>query len=135
MEVTWLGLLLLVPLVYILLAVFAVQRSAFAVTAASRAAGRAYSIAPTQADGAARARAAASVALADQGLDLARARVRIGCEPDPGDCLEPGAVIHVVVSYPVALPLVPTALGADTPSILVSAEHTLPYGSFREHRR
>ena len=37
-EVTWLAVLLLVPLVYLVLAVFDVQRSAFAVNAATRAA-------------------------------------------------------------------------------------------------
>ncbi len=134
-EVTWLSLLLLVPLVYILLAVFEVQRSAFAVSAASRAAARAYAIAPTQADGAARARAAAGVALGDQGLDLDRGTLVLGCEPDPGDCLSPGSLIHVDVRYPVALPLLPSALGANTPSIRVEAEHTVPYGTFREHRQ
>ncbi len=133
-EVTWLSLLLLVPLVYIMLAAFEVQRSAFAVSAASRAAGRAYAIAPTQADGLVRARVAARVALADQGLDLARGTLVVDCEPHPRDCLSPGSVIHVDVRYPVALPLTPTALGASTPSIRVEAEHSVPYGSFREHR-
>jgi Flp pilus assembly protein TadG len=133
-EVTWLGLLLLVPLVYLMLAVFEVQRSAFAVSAAARAAGRAYAIAPTQADGADRARAAAAVALADQGLDLARGTLSLDCRPDPGDCLSPGSVIRVDVGYPVSLPLMPRALGDNTPSIRVQAEHTVPYGSFRERR-
>jgi Flp pilus assembly protein TadG len=39
-EVTWLPILLLVPLLYVVLAVFEVQRAAFAVNAATRAAGR-----------------------------------------------------------------------------------------------
>ena len=55
-EVTWLSILLLVPLVYVVLAVFEVQRSAFAVNAATRAAGRAYTLAPSEGEGAARAR-------------------------------------------------------------------------------
>lgn len=133
-EVVWLALLLLVPLVYILLAVFEVQRSAFAVSAASRAAGRAFSLAPTQADAAARARSAARVALADQGLDLARGTLAVTCSPDPRACLVPGSVIRVEVAYPVALPLMPAALGGSTPSIRVSARHSLPYGTFRERR-
>ena len=56
-EVTWLSILLLVPLLYIVLAVFEVQRSAFAVTTAARSAGRAYVMAPDEAS-AARFRAA-----------------------------------------------------------------------------
>ena len=133
-EVTWLSILLLVPLVYVLLSVFEVQRSAFAVNAASRAAGRAYSLAPSQDQAMERARSAAAVALADQGLDLADGTLDLGCEPDPGNCLSPGSVIHVRVVYPVALPLMPTALGDQTPSIRVEADHTVPYGTFREDR-
>jgi hypothetical protein len=133
-EVTWLSILLLVPLLYIVLSVFEVQRSAFAVNAASRAAGRAYSLAPSEDVAVARARAAAEVAMADQGLDLRRGDVELGCEPDPSNCLSPGSVISVRVVYPVALPLMPTALGADTPSIRVESVHAVPYGTFREDR-
>jgi Flp pilus assembly protein TadG len=133
-EVTWLSPLLLVPLLYVVLAVFEVQRAAYAVDAATRAAGRAYSLAPTRAAGAARARTAAAVALSDQGLRLSRARVAIRCAPRPGSCLSPGSVVHVRISLPVALPLVPDALGGNTPSIRVESEHAVPYGSFRESR-
>ena len=133
-EVTWLSILLLVPLVYVLLAVFEVQRSAFAVSAASRAAGRAYALAPSDAEGGARARAAAAVALADQGLDLDRGDLVVSCRPDPGSCLSPGSVIQVAVAYPVALPLMPAALGGNTPSIRVEATHAVPYGTFRDDR-
>ncbi|MFI5955247.1 hypothetical protein [Cryptosporangium sp. NPDC051539] len=40
-EFVWGGVLLLVPLLYVVLAVFEVQRNAFAVTEAAREAGRA----------------------------------------------------------------------------------------------
>jgi hypothetical protein len=43
-------------------------------------------------------------------------------------------VVHVRLTYPVALPLMPAALGGDTPSIRVEAEQSVPYGSFRERR-
>ncbi|MGH3455694.1 MAG: hypothetical protein ACRDPQ_20380 [Nocardioidaceae bacterium] len=45
-EFIWLGLLLLVPLVYIMLTVFDAQRGAFGASSASRAAGRAFVLAP-----------------------------------------------------------------------------------------
>jgi hypothetical protein len=133
-EVTWLSILLLVPLVYVVLAVFDVQRSAFAVDAATRSAGRAYSLAPTEAAGGARARAAAAVALEDQGLTPHRGTMRLTCAPVPHDCLSPGAVIRVRMVYPVPLPLMPSALGGNTPSIRVEADHVVPYGTFREDR-
>jgi hypothetical protein len=133
-EVTWLSILLLVPLVYVVLAVFEVQRAAFAVDAATRAAGRAYSLAPTEGEAGARARSAAAVALHDQGLELPDGSISVSCEPDPHDCLSPGSVIQVRMTMPVALPLMPDALGGDTPSIRVDAEHSVPYGTFREDR-
>lgn len=132
-EVTWLGILLLVPLVYIVLAVFEVQRAAFAASAAARSAGRAFVMAPSPVEGEARAREASSVAFTDQGLTERPAGLVVGCEP-VGACLTPGSVVHVAVTYQVPLPLIPDALGDQAPSIRVHAEHTVPYGTFREDR-
>lgn len=133
-EVTWLSILLLVPLLYIVLAAFEVQRSAFAVSAAARSAGRAYVMAPDEASAMDRANAAAAVALHDQHLELGRSTVVVSCEPDPANCLAPGSVVNVDISYPVTLPLMPSALGGNTPSIRVEAVHRVPYGTFREDR-
>ena len=133
-EVTWLSVLLLVPLLYVVLSVFEVQRSAFAVNAATRAAGRAYTLAPSRGEADQRARAAAAVALEDEGLRMSRGRLDLGCDPDPARCLSPGSVVHVRMVYPVDLPLMPTALGGNTPRIRVEGDHSVPYGSFREDR-
>ena len=133
-EVTWLSLLLLVPLLYVVLAVFEVQRSAFGITAAARAAGRAYATAPSEEEGRARAEVAARLAMRDQGVSENRLELRISCRPDPHNCLAPGALIDVDLSFPVALPLMPSALGEQTPSFRVTTHHRVPYGSFREDR-
>lgn len=133
-EVTWLSILLLVPLLYVVLAVFDVQRSAFALDAATRAAGRAYTLSPSQAEAVIRARAAAAVAMADQGLDLGAVSVVVSCRPDPRACLSPGSVVQVRMTLAVDLPLMPDALGGQTPSIRVHAEQSVPYGTFRERR-
>jgi len=61
-EFVAVAVVLMVPLVYVLLAVFAVQRAAFAVSQAAREAGRVYAVT----DSADRAQAAADLALADQ---------------------------------------------------------------------
>ena len=132
-EVTWLAILLLVPLVYVVLSVFAVQRAAFAATAAARAAGRAYVMAPSVAEAEARARAAGAVALADQGVDGADTAMAVACRP-AGACLTPGSAVHVEVRAQVPLPLLPPVFGGQPPSIRVEAEHTVPYGTFREDR-
>jgi len=133
-EVTWLALLLLVPLVYLLTAVFDVQRASFGVSAASRAAARAYSLAPDEGVGRARAQQAAAVALRDQGIDPGQVRVSIACSPSPGNCLAPGSVISVRLSHQVRLPLAPTALGGGAPSFRVESEQVIGYGTFREDR-
>lgn len=133
-EVTWLALLLLVPLLYIVLAVFEVQRAAFGVSGAARAAGRAYAVAPSESVAPGQATAAAVLALRDQSLDPGRETLAFRCEPDPQNCLAPGSVITVTVGYSVPLPLLPTALGGQTPSIAVDAVHRVPYGTFREDR-
>lgn len=133
-EVTWLSLLLLVPLVYILLAVFAVQSGSYAVSGAARAAARAYALAPDEASAPSRARAALGVALADHDIAAGQVDMRVSCRPAPRNCLAPGSVISVSVRHQVPLPLAPTALGRQAPSIRVEAEHAVGYGTFREDR-
>jgi Flp pilus assembly protein TadG len=133
-EVVWLSLLLLVPLVYLLVAVFDVQRASYGVSGAARAAARAYSLAPDEGSAPAQARAAAAVALRDQDIDPAQVSLRVSCRPLPGDCLAPGSLISVALSHQVRLPLAPSALGAQAPSFRVEASHTVAYGTYREDR-
>ena len=133
-EVVWLAVLLLVPLVYVLLAAFDVQRSAYGVSGAARAAARAYSLAPDEASAPSRARAAAAVALQDQRIDPDEVTLEVHCRPDPGNCLSPGSLIGVDLRYQVRLPLAPTALGGDAPSIRVEASHVVAYGTYLEDR-
>jgi hypothetical protein len=71
--------------------------------------------------------------MADHDLGRQR-RLEIACRPDPRNCLAPGSVVLVQVSYAVPLPLLPSALGGQRPSISVEAEHTVPYGTYREDR-
>jgi hypothetical protein len=122
-----------VPLLYIVLAAFDTQRAAYAASAAARSAGRAFVTAPDQATGYARAREAVQLAYEDQRLDT-RPVVHISCRPDPHTCLTPGSVVRAEIHSAVALPLMPAALGSNTPSIAVSSEHEAPYGTFREAR-
>jgi Flp pilus assembly protein TadG len=133
-EVTWLSILLLVPLVYVVISAFEVQRAAFALDAATRAAGRAYTLAPSQGEAADRARRAARVALADQGLLLPDGAMSVTCSPVPDSCLSSGSVVHVRMAYQVNLPLVPDALGTNVPSVRVAADQAVPYGTFRQAR-
>lgn len=133
-EMTWLSLLLLVPLVYVLLAVFAVQAGSYAASGAARAAARAYVLAPDEASAPARARAALRTTLADHDIDADEVRMSVACRPSPRNCLAPGSVVTVAVRHQVPLPLVPLALGRQVPSVRVEAEHAVGYGTFREDR-
>lgn len=133
-EFVWLAILLMVPLLYVVLTVFEVQRAAFGVSTAARAAGRAVTQAPTEASARAHASVAASLALRDQDLEIERRSLAVSCTPEPRNCLAPGSVVSVTVAYPVPLPLLPAVLGGQRPSIRVEAEHAVPYGTFREDR-
>ena len=130
-ELTWLGLLLLVPLLWIVLSVFEVQRGAFAVSGAARAAGRAYALAPSDAVGDARARAAARQVLVDQGVGDQPLGMSVSCAP-AGDCHAAGATITVDLRSRVDLPLLPEVLGGGSPSFALNASHSVPVGQFRD---
>lgn len=133
-EIVWLSVLLLVPLLYVLITAFGVQRAAYGVSGAARAAARAYSLAPDEGSAPARARAAAAVALRDQRIPPDDVSLRVSCRPAPANCLAPGSEISVDVRYQVPLPLAPRALGGGRPSVRVEATHTVSYGTFREDR-
>lgn len=128
-EFVWLALLLLIPVVYILMAVFDVQRAAYGVSAASRSAARAFILAPDVASAYERANRAATVALGDQ--DVTGASVEITCTPTAADCLKPGSSVRIVVRMTQPLPLTPQALGDQLAPITVDSTHVEPYGTYR----
>jgi len=130
-EFCFLGILFLVPLVYVMLAVFDVQRAAYGVSAAARDAGRAFVLAGNVSEAHARARQAAELAMADQGLELGDG-ISIRCLD--GGCLQAGSSVEVTVRYTVPLPFVPDALGGPLASIPVSSTHRTPYGEYRQSR-
>ncbi|MDX6253237.1 MAG: hypothetical protein QOF10_6597 [Kribbellaceae bacterium] len=131
-EFSWLALLLMVPLIYVMLGVFDVQRASYGATAAARAAGRAFIIVPaglSEDDARARAFEAARLAMKDQGVELSQDQLRITCNPT---CLEPGSTVTVELNTEMPLPLIPDALGGERPAIHISSVHTEPYGDYRE---
>ena len=131
-ELTWLAIILLVPLIWIVISVFQVQQGAFATSAAARPAGRAYALAPDDATGEARARAAVEQVMADQGAEGQRAQVRISCSA-PGDSCHVGtSVITVRVDSGVDLPFFPSILGRGAASFSLDASHTVPIGQYVE---
>lgn len=126
-EFTYLAVLLMVPLIYLLTTAFQVQRAAFGVTEAARQAGRAYTTADSAAAGRARAQAAAELALRDQGIALSEPLALL----DPGG-LAPGATVRVTVLHRVELPLIGGLFaGAVPPNIPVRATSVQVVDRFR----
>ena len=119
-EFVYLAVLVMIPLVYVLLSVFEVQRAAFGVTEATRQAARAFARADDPAAGQARANAATALAMADQGLHDS-ASPTVDCLGGP--CLAPGTRVRVTLTYRVHLPLVGSLLGGSHGSIPVSSSH------------
>ncbi len=109
------GVLLLVPFVYLVLALGAIQAGALAVEGAARQAARVF----VQAQGPAQAQASANraieVGLADFGVPAEDAAVTISCSPRPDRCLTRGGLVTVHVAVRVDLPLVPPVLDAQVP--------------------
>ena len=119
-EFAFLGVLLLLPIVYAVLTALTVQRAAYGVTAATREAGRVLAREGADATAYERAFLAARLAMRDQGLDLAPGELLVTCDPEP--CGTPGSAVHVRIDRQVPLPLLPS-FGQGTPSIAVHGRH------------
>ncbi len=114
-EFLTVGLLLLVPTVYLVLALASIQSAAFAVEGAARQASRVFVQAPTVAAAQAAAERAIAVTLADYGLQARDAEVTLACGPAPADCLARRGFVTVEVSIVAPLPIFPAVLGTDLP--------------------
>ncbi len=108
------GVMLLVPMVYLVTTLSHIETAALATEGAARHAARV--IARDGGDDASEtaARSVAATA-ADFGIDPARLETDVRCAPDPADCRLPDSVVTVDISVDVPLPLVPTALDMALP--------------------
>lgn len=130
-EFVALGVLLLVPVVYLVLALGRLQAGAFAAEGAAREAGRAFVTANEEASGRRRAEQAAAVAFADQGFGADDVRsVTLSC--GAADCLAPDQRVVVRSRLLVALPGVPRFLArAVAARVEVTATHVATVDRFR----
>lgn len=130
-EFVALGVLLLVPVVYLVLALGRIQAASFAVDGAARDAARAFVTAGDEASGRAHALAAVRLGLLDQGFDVDPGRATsLHCQHAP--CLSPQATVDVAVSVEVVLPGVPGAIDRFVAShVTVRATHTAVVDAFR----
>jgi Na+-transporting methylmalonyl-CoA/oxaloacetate decarboxylase gamma subunit len=108
-EFVALGVLVLIPLIYLVLCLGRVQAAAFAADSAARSAARAFTTAPDEVNGRARALAAVRLGLRDQGFDDDPATAaQVICSTNP--CLTPQGRVRIQVSIDVVLPGVPSAV-------------------------
>lgn len=110
LEFVTAGLILLVPTVYLVVALAAIQGAELAAAGAARQAARVYVQADDEEDAAAQASSAVAFALADFGLPENAATVRIACSPRPDACLTRLGTVAVTVQVRAPLPLVPDVL-------------------------
>lgn len=114
-EFIGLGIIGMVPIVYLVVTVLTLQRNVFAVTQAAREAGRVVATADTASDAEARAQYAVDLALRDQGLAAGTARISYTaatapCRPDAPSgsaTVQAGQDFAVCVTRRLSLPGVP----------------------------
>ncbi|MDQ0619524.1 Flp pilus assembly protein TadG [Arthrobacter globiformis] len=129
-EFTFLGLLLMVPVVYFIITVGQIQGGSFAVVGAADQAAKVFVAQPDAPSGRAAAEQATLVALADYGHTAGNANVEIHCDSG-GDCTAAGSAVTVTVRLTVPLPFVPFGEALRLDAGQLSASATQVVGRFR----
>lgn len=130
-EFVYLGVLMLVPLVYLVMALARIQAGAYATTQAAREAGRAFVTAESAAGAESRARSAAEIAFEDQGFGEGNGSLTIACDGSP--CLRPEGRVEMTAEVTVPLPLIPSFARDVVPlAVPVSATHLATVERFRD---
>ncbi len=120
-EFVLLGVVLLIPVVYLLIALSTVQAAAYAGAGAADQAAKVYvSSSQEPPERRAGSEAAVEAALADFGIDPSRAEVRLECPS--GSCEQDGDVVSFTVEIRVPVPLL-SGIGTWEPA-LVSVSST-----------
>lgn len=112
LEFITVGLVLLVPLVYLVIAIAGIQAGALAAEGAARHAARIWVLSADGASAEAALERSVADALGDHGIDRDASSAAVSCADAP-TCLAPGARVTVHVHVDVTLPLVPAVLGFD----------------------
>lgn len=128
-EFTFLGLLLMVPVVYFIITIGQIQGGSFAVVGAADQAAKVFVAQTDEQSGRAAAEQAAILAMADYGHPAENARVDVRC--DPGDCSAAGSAVTVTVHLSVPLPFVPFSDAFRLNASQLNASATQIVGKFR----
>ena len=113
LEFITVGVILLVPLVYLVIALGVIQEQTLGAEAAARHTARVISQAPDADSAASRSDAVLAGVIAEYGLDADAVRVGMTCTPAGVECPSAGATVTVTVATRVSLPFVPPVFGLD----------------------
>ncbi|MCH1882676.1 hypothetical protein [Agrococcus sp. ARC_14] len=131
LEFLTVGVLLLVPLVYLVLTLGQIQHAVLGIEGGARHAARAIAQAESHEEGLAAADRAIAVALTDAGLEPAAAEVTVACAPEPDACDTPRGTVTVQLAATVPLPLAPPVLHLDgSLGVPISAHAMQPVSAF-----
>lgn len=123
LEFVTVGVILLIPLVYLVIALGVIQEQTFGAEAAARHTARAIATAPDAVTAAARGDAVLEAIVEEYALDADAVDVSVECAPAEVSCPSAGATLVVTVTTRVRLPGVPPVFGLDrAASIEVQAE-------------
>lgn len=113
LEFLTVGLLMLVPLIYVVVALGQIQHQALGAEAAARHVARAISLSSDAASAGSSASEVLSAVMAEYDLDASATSLSISCVPASVSCPTAGATVRVLVATRVSLPLAPPVLGLD----------------------
>lgn len=125
------GVVLLVPLVYLALALGQVQHAVLGIEGAARHAARTIAQAESHDAGLAAADRALLVAITDAGIAPEALRAAIDCAPEPARCDTRGGSVTVQLEATVPLPLAPPGLALDVGlGVPIAARAVQPVSAF-----
>lgn len=113
LEFIVVGLLLLVPLVYLVITLGLVQEQTLGAEAAARHTARVIGQAPDAASASASAEAVLANVVREYGMDGDDVDVSVTCVQTTGACPDAGATVVVTVTTRVSLPFMPPLFGLD----------------------
>lgn len=129
LEFITVGMVLLVPVVYLIVALAEVQGAVLAAGGAAAQGAKLYARADDDAVGRDRVEDSLVLAMDDFGLSESQASVRLDCAPAGLPCGQRGGAVTVTVDILVVLPLMPEIIGVR-PVVPVTGEATAPISRF-----
>lgn len=113
LEFIVVGVIMLVPLVYLVIALGVVQEQTLGAEAAARHTARVIALAPDAEAAAERSERVLAGVIDEYGLDAESVEVSLRCRPAGSECPAAGATLIVTVATRAGLPLMPPVFGLE----------------------